>query len=123
MPWQLDNDRPIYVQLVERLKLQIISGQFKPGDKMPSVRELAAEAGVNPNTMQKAFAELERDGLVQTFRTSGREVTQDEEKLHSIKAELAKDIIQKFLEQMKELGFERQEAAALLEEACKEEKE
>ena len=62
MSWVLDSGRPIYLQIVERLELSIVSGQFKPGDKVPSVRELAVEAGVNPNTMQKAMVELERQG-------------------------------------------------------------
>ena len=64
MPWNLDSDRPIYLQLMERIQHDIISGSYKPGDKLPSVRELAMEASVNPNTMQKALSELERIGLV-----------------------------------------------------------
>ena len=64
MPWNLNSDRPIFLQIVERIQMDIISGKYKPGDKLPSVRELAAEAAVNPNTMQKAFSELERTGLV-----------------------------------------------------------
>ena len=71
MAWNLDSDRPIYAQLLERIQLQIVSGIYAPGDKLPSVRDLAAEASVNPNTMQKAFAELERSGLIETKRTSG----------------------------------------------------
>lgn len=118
MPWKLDNDRPIYAQLVERIKLQIISGHFKLGDKMPSVRELAAEAGVNPNTMQKAFAELERSGLVQTYRTSGRIVTGDEERIKAIQMEIATEVIDKFLRQMKELGFDKEETMRLFQNAC-----
>ena len=78
MAWELRNDRPIYVQIVERIQMQIISGVYKPGDKLPSVRELAMEAGVNPNTMQKAFGELERKELIVTIRTSGRVVTEDD---------------------------------------------
>ena len=77
MAWNLDSDRPIYAQLLERIQLQIVSGIYAPGDKLPSVRDLAAEASVNPNTMQKAFAELERSGLIETKRTSGRFVTED----------------------------------------------
>ena len=79
MAWNLDSDRPIYAQLLERIELQIVSGTYGPGDKLPSVRELAAEASVNPNTMQKAFAELERSGLIVTKRTSGRFVTEDKD--------------------------------------------
>ena len=77
MAWTLQSDRPIYAQLVERLKTEIVSGVYPPGRRLPSVRELAATASVNPNTMQKAFAELERTGLIITMRTSGRVVTED----------------------------------------------
>ena len=77
MAWNLDADKPIYAQLVEIIQMQIISGQYRAGDRLPSVRELAAEASVNPNTMQKALAELERNGLIYTQRTSGRMVTED----------------------------------------------
>jgi DNA-binding transcriptional regulator YhcF (GntR family) len=120
MSWQLDNDRPIYAQLVEKIKLRIISGYFKAGEKMPSVRELAAEAGVNPNTMQKAFAELERSGLVQTYRTSGRSVTEDEERIKEIQMEIATEMIENFLKQMRELGYSKDETVALFQKACEE---
>ena len=76
MAWNLNSDRPIYAQILEVIQLRIIAGQYKSGDKIPSVRELAAEAGVNPNTMQKALSELERSGLVMAQRTSGRIVTE-----------------------------------------------
>ena len=102
MAWKLDNDRPIYAQIVERIQLQIVSGIYKPGDKLPSVRELAAVAGVNPNTMQKAFGELERSGLIITQRTSGRIVTENEHMITEIKKELAKEHVERFLEKMRE---------------------
>ena len=81
MPWELDNDRPIYLQLMERIQHDIISGVYKPGDKIPSVRDLALDAAVNPNTMQKALSELERSGLLYSQRTSGRFITDDEKLL------------------------------------------
>ena len=77
MRWNIRSDAPVYSQLVEHIKLAIVSGEFPLGSRLPSVRELAAEAGVNPNTMQRAFAELEREGLVLTQRTAGRTVTED----------------------------------------------
>ena len=120
MPWLLDNDRPIYAQLVERLQQRIISGFYKPGDRLPSVRELAAEAGVNPNTMQRAFVELERSGLILTNRTSGRTVTEDGDMIQKIQRELAETIIQNFLKQMSELGFDKEEGVALVKKACEE---
>ena len=77
MPWDLDNERPIYLQLMERIQQDIVSGVYKPGEKIPSVRDLALDAAVNPNTMQKALSELERSGLVYSQRTSGRFITED----------------------------------------------
>ena len=77
MPWSFQADTPIYTQLVARLQEQIVSGAYPPGSKLPSVRDLAADAGVNPNTVQRAFAELERLGLIYTQRTSGKFVTED----------------------------------------------
>ena len=72
MSWNLDSQRPIYVQIVERVQLDIITGRYAPGSRLPSVRELAAQAAVNPNTMQKARSELESGGLIYAPRTSGR---------------------------------------------------
>ena len=91
MPWNLDNNRPIYLQLVERIQMDIVSGVYHAGDKLPSVRELAADAAVNPNTMQKAFTELERSGLVYTQRTNGRYITEDQERISRVREELARE--------------------------------
>ena len=77
MSWKFQADQPIYTQLVARLQQQLVSGVYPPGSKLPSVRELAADAGVNPNTVQRAFAELERAGLIYTQRTAGKFVTED----------------------------------------------
>lgn len=114
MPWNLNSDRPIFIQILERIRVDIISGKYQPGERMPSVRELAAQAAVNPNTMQRAFAELERSGLVYSKRTSGRFITEDKEMIQSLKAEIAKEKIEDFLENMKQLGFERDETIKLV---------
>lgn len=114
MAWDLDTDRPIYAQLVERIQMQIVSGEYQPGGKLPSVRELAAVAAVNPNTMQKAFAELERSGLIVTQRTNGRTVTDDRELIKKIRSELAVGLANDFLTKMHELGYAPDEAAELL---------
>jgi len=106
---------------MERLKADIISGHYLPGDRLPSVRELAMDAAVNPNTMQKALSELERDGLVFARRTSGRFITEDEEMLKKMKKDLARENIKTFLEAMLRLGFNKKEALELLEEILKEE--
>ena len=120
MAWNLDSDRPIYAQLLERIQLQIVSGIYAPGDKLPSVMDLAAEASVNPNTMQKAFAELERSGLIVTKRTSGRFVTEDKDMITQIRTQLAKEEINAFIAKMKELGFEKKDIITLLSAAAEE---
>ncbi len=119
MAWKLDSDRPIYVQLVDKIQMQIISGHYLPGGKLPSVRELAAEAAVNPNTMQKAFAELERSGLILTQRTNGRTVTEDAKMIKDIREDLAKEQIVVFLENMKKLGFTQEEIIGIIENNIK----
>lgn len=121
MAWDLDNDRPIYLQLMERIRLDIVAGLYNPGDKLPSVRDLALEAAVNPNTMQKALSELERDGLVYSQRTSGRFITEDTTMLKRLKTELAAEQIRQFFEKMKQLGFENSETLALIEKELKKE--
>lgn len=117
MAWNLNSDRPIYAQILEVMQLRIIAGWYKPGEKIPSVRELAAEAGVNPNTMQKALVELERNGLVMAQRTSGRIVTEDMDMITKTRNELAREQIRKFIDKMKELGFNKEEVMALLKQA------
>lgn len=109
MAWNLDTDRPIYLQLMEKIRADIISGVYQPGDKVPTVRELAAEASVNPNTMQKALTELERIGLLYSQRTNGRFVTEDEQMMAEARESMAMEQIQKFLIGMKQLGFEKEE--------------
>ena len=106
--------RPIYTQIVEGFRQQILSQVLLPGEKLPSVRELAAEAGVNPNTMQRALAHLEEQGLVITNRTAGRQVTQDGERVAAIRMELAQKQIEAYLQGMEFLGFSDGEARALL---------
>lgn len=120
MPWNLDNNRPIYIQIMERIQLDIISGVYKPGDRLPSVRELALQAAVNPNTMQKALSELERSGIVYSKRTSGRLIAEDESMLKHLKTELAEEHIHAFLENMDNLGFSKEEILALTQEQLKE---
>ena len=121
MPWELDNDRPIYLQLMERIQHDIISVVYKPGDKIPSVRDLALDAAVNPNTMQKALSELERNGLVYSQRTSGRFITDDEELLKYMKMQLATEHIRQFFEQMHHLGFSDEETLEMIHETLRRE--
>lgn len=121
MSWNLSSDRPIFLQIIERIQTDIISGIYEPGAKLPSVRELASKASVNPNTMQKALAELERTGLLHSKRTSGRFITEDTTMIHNLKTELAGTIIGEFLENMEQLGFEKEEVITLLTKTIGEE--
>lgn len=120
MQWNIDSERPVYIQLIEQIQAGIISGYYNPGDKLPSVRELAAEAGVNPNTMQRALAELEQTGLVYTNRTSGRYITSDIEIIKKLKQQSAKNIVLDFIEKMKQLGYEEDEILDCVEKILKE---
>jgi len=115
LEWKLENDRPIWTQLTEQLKRRIVAGVYPPGSRLPPVRELAAEAGVNPNTMQRALAQLERDGLAKADRTAGRLVTRDAEVLEAARSAQAQVIIQQYLDAMAELGYDRREAGLLLQ--------
>ena len=117
MNWELKSDRPIYVQLIEQIQLRIVSGLYPAGSRLPAVRDMAAEASVNPNTMQKSLAELERSGLVYTQRTSGRFVTEDRAMVQSVKELLARDQLKEFFIKMGQIGFTREETITLVEQA------
>lgn len=121
MPWNLDSSRPIYLQIIERVQMDIITGRYQPGDKLPSVRDLAQEVAVNPNTMQKALSELERSGLIYSQRTSGRFITEDKELIHQMKKELAAAEVSAFVAHMKQLGITPEEIRQLLAETIEEE--
>ena len=121
MSEQFDSSRPIYAQLVERLKARILAGTYPPGGHLDSVRDLAAAAGVNPNTMQRALTELERDGLVYSQRTSGRYVTEDKDAIAAARHALAGDRVRSFLADMGRLGFEKEELLSLLRQEMEKE--
>lgn len=116
MDYLFDNDRPIYIQLVEKLRLEIISNKLKPGERIPSVRELALIVRVNPNTMQKALVELENEGLIYTERTNGKFVTTNKELIEKIKKELAEEKVNNYLQDMKNIGISYNEAVKYLQE-------
>lgn len=120
MEWQIDNNKPVYIQLVEQLKMKIISGEIELDSKLDSVRNLAAEAMVNPNTMQKALAELERQGFVYSKRTSGRFVTDDKALIDRERKNLVKDSVKASLETLINLGYTDEEIMRLIEEILKE---
>ena len=114
MDWQFGGDAPIYAQLAEQIKQSIVSGALPPGERLPSVRDLAMEAGVNPNTMQRALTELEREGLVYSQRTTGRFVTEDQVMIEAAKRELAKKQVKIFLTAMTGLGYNAEEILVLV---------
>ncbi|MDP4160096.1 MAG: GntR family transcriptional regulator [Bacillota bacterium] len=120
MPWELKSDRPIYTQLIEQIELMIVSGVYPPGSKLPSVRDMAQEAEVNPNTMQKALVKLEEDGLIITHRTSGRSITEDATMIERAKTKLAQEQVSEFLEKMQLLGFEQHEILTIINHMVKE---
>ena len=116
MNWKFAGDRPVYQQIMAAIRGSILKEELSPGSKVPSVRDLAAEAQVNPNTMQRALAELEREGLVHSLRTAGRFVTEDEAVIHQAKRTLAQKHICRFLSAMADLGYGQQEIISLLGE-------
>ena len=116
MEWSFRSDLPIYSQLVDLFRQRIASGALPPGERLASVRDLATEAGVNPNTMQRALQELERQGLVFSQRTSGRFVTEDVQIIDASKKALARSQIESFLGAMEKLGYDREGIIALLKE-------
>lgn len=120
MEWKLTDDRPIWSQLSDLVASQIAAGVYGPGERLPSVRELAAEAGVNPNTMQRAMADLESRGLAVANRTAGRCVTNDMETIKALRTGLVKEQVAWFLEKMRDLGYTGDEIRAVLEDALKE---
>ena len=101
MEWQFDNSMPIYTQLINKIELAIVSGEYVRGQRLPAVRDLASEAGVNPNTLQRAFQELERLGLVYTQRSNGRFVTEDMTVIEKTKQTLAQESIRSFMDSMR----------------------
>ena len=116
MPWSFDSSTPLYLQIMEQIKFMIAVGSYKAGDKLASVRELAAEAEVNPNTMQKALSELEREGLLFTQRTSGRFVTDNSKTIAELRRSLANEQLDVFLKKMYNLGYSAEEVMKLLQD-------
>ena len=109
MNWIFDNDRPIYIQLVEQLKICIVTGIYKSGEKIPSVRELALETKVNPNTMQKALLELESSKIIYTKRTSGKYVTEDKNLIEKLRKDIAREKLYNFVNIMQKLGYTKED--------------
>ena len=109
MSWTFDNNKPIYMQIMEKIKLQIISHKLEPNQQLPTVRELASEAGVNPNTIQRALSDLEREGFVYSKRTTGRFVTEDKELIAQSRKQLSEEELEHFVSSMIHFGYEKEE--------------
>lgn len=120
MPWNFNNSIPIYIQIIQEMKRKIIRQELQPGEKLPSVRDLAKEANVNPNTMQKALSELETEGLIGTERTTGKFVTKNETLIRSLREDYLKERLQPFLKELQSLGLTKEELMNLIETHYKE---
>ena len=116
MDWNLTGSRPIWQQLAEQLTLRILKGEYPPGSRLPAVRDIAAQAGVNPNTMQRAMAQLEQDGLAVGGRTAGLTVTEDIAVIQEARHKRAKEAVNQCLTILEELGYSRESAIALMKE-------
>ncbi|WP_138752860.1 GntR family transcriptional regulator [Paenibacillus sinopodophylli] len=120
MTIEFDNNLPIYLQIMNYIKKEIITGKLKAGDKIPAVRELASELQINPNTIQRTFQELEREQIVETKRGLGRYVTSEESKIMEIKKEMASDLLGRFIHGMQELGFANHDIVNIVSKAVEE---
>ena len=116
MNFKFDNNIPIYIQLVEQLKIYIISGKILPGDRLPSVRDLALDSKVNPNTMQKALTELEEQKLIYTERTNGKYITEDKDLIEKIRKNYANELTKKYLSNMLDIGINKEDTTKYLKE-------
>ena len=119
MSWRFDNKKPIYLQIMERIKLQIVSHTLEPNQQLPTVREFAAEAGVNPNTIQRALSELEREGFVYSKRTTGRFVTENQELIAQSRKQLSEEELEHFISSMTHFGYEKEELPGVVADHIK----
>lgn len=122
MVWKFNDEQPIYQQIISQIKERIVAGEWKAGSKLKSVRELALEAGVNPNTVQKALAELEREGLVYSQRTAGRFVSDNKEKTDRLQEEMTMECIKTFVAQMEKMGYKKEQIIEMLNKYISENK-
>ncbi|WP_139996088.1 GntR family transcriptional regulator [Paenibacillus paridis] len=120
MSIEFDNNLPIYLQIMNYIKKEIIIGNLKAGDKIPAVRELALELQINPNTIQRTFQELEREQIVETRRGLGRYVTSEESKIMDIKKEMAGELLGRFIQGMQELGYKEKDIITIVSDAVQE---
>ena len=119
LAWKFTSDRPVYIQITDRITKSILSGEYKPGEQIPSVRQLALEAAVNPNTVQHAFADLESEGIVVSRGTLGRFVTDDNEIIENSRKKFAEKIVKDFVVNINDLSITKTQAIEMIEEVFK----
>lgn len=119
LAWSFSSDRPVYLQIADRIIKSVLSGEYLPGEQIPTVRQLALEAAVNPNTVQRAFAELEYEGIIISKGTLGRFVTEDTKVVEICRKKMAQQLVKNFLENMEQLSISKEQAIAMIEEAKK----
>ena len=112
--FEFNNKEPIYLQIVELVKKNIATGDLVPGDKLPSVREMSKDLGVNPNTLQRSYGELERLGITYTRRGMGSFISEGDNSMNNLKIDMGKDLARKFIKDMESIGIEREEARKIL---------
>lgn len=123
MAWSFNNEQPLYLQIVDGIKRRIIMGEYAPGSQLPTVRQLAEETAINPNTVQKAMGQLEQEELVFSQGTIGRYISQDPELPKTLLTALASKQIRTFLDAMNTLGISREQTIQLIEDISKEDQE
>lgn len=116
MAWSFSADRPVYIQIADRIKKSVLSGEYEAGQQIPTVRQLALEAAVNPNTVQHAFTELENEGIIIAKGTLGRFVTEDEQVVQAVREQMARNLAKTFVKEMGQLSISPQQALELIRE-------
>lgn len=119
MAWSFSSDRPVYLQIAERIIKSVLSGKYVAGEQIPTVRQLALEAAVNPNTVQHAFAELENEGIIISKGTVGRYVTDDTEIIEACRKRMAKQLVKSFVKNAVQLGVSEEQCLEMIEEEMK----
>ena len=115
MAWSFTADKPVYLQIAERITISVLSGEYKPGEQLPTVRDLATKAAVNPNTVQHAFSELENNGLILSQGTVGRYVTSDTAVIEKCHNQLSESIVSEFVKKCKKLSISKSEVINIIE--------
>ena len=119
MAWSFSSDKPVYLQIANRITASVLSGEYKAGEQIPTVRQLALEAAVNPNTVQRAFLELEQNGIVVSKGTVGRYVTSDATVIEECRKQQIEEIVQKFIKKCENLSVGKDEIIDIIEGVLK----